>query len=503
MTDNKEMLLENIEEGLVTVNISGQITYSNNAAKRILGIDKNIVGTYFQSKEWQQLDRDGNPYPADQLPLSIALREERVVSNIEHQVVATDGERKWLSVNAGPLYDDGKRLIGGIASFRDVTGLKFAEAELKLNETRLQTILDIFQHSSETIQGFLDYALEQAISLSGSKIGYIYHYSEERKEFILNTWSKDVLPACSVVNPSTCYSLEKTGIWGEAVRQRRAIIINNFESPNPLKKGMPEGHVPLKKFLTIPVFKEQTIVGVVGLANKETDYTESDMLQISLLMEAVWKVVDQKKAEEKVKSLLAEKELILKEVHHRIKNNMLTLTSLFALQASNLENPTVIAALEDPSRRVESMMMLYSKMYQTTNFTAISVAEYLPELINEIVSNFCISATIKVDLNIEDFILDVNKMQPLGIIINELITNSMKYAFDEKTTGELYVSVTTKDNRVFLVVEDNGCGIPESINFENSTGFGLILVKGLTKQLNGTIQLERGNGCRFVMEFER
>jgi len=207
-------------------------------------------------------------------------------------------------------------LLGGIASApqffltsaEDITERKKAEEELRQNESRLKRLVDILQHQSETIQGFLDYALEQAIQLTGSKIGYIYYYSEERKEFVLNTWSKDVMAECAVIDPLSRYELDKTGFWGEAVRQRKPIIANDFPDNNPLKKGAPEGHVRLLKFMTVPVFRDQKIVGVVGLANKAEDYNETDILQTSLLMEAVWKVVERKTAEEEIRALNAELE---------------------------------------------------------------------------------------------------------------------------------------------------------------------------------------------------
>nr|WP_320026469.1 diguanylate cyclase [uncultured Acetobacterium sp.] len=170
------------------------------------------------------------------------------------------------------------------------------------NEARLLKIVDILQHPSETIQEFLDYALKQAIELTNSKIGYIYHYNEEYKEFILNTWSEEVMQACKIEKMQTTYKLDKTGIWGEAVRQRRPIVVNDFEAKNPLKKGCPEGHVQLTKFLTVPIFKNEEIVSVVGLANKETDYDETDILKITLLMEAVWTVTESKKAEEALRA---------------------------------------------------------------------------------------------------------------------------------------------------------------------------------------------------------
>ena len=174
---------------------------------------------------------------------------------------------------------------------------RMAEEHIR-SEGRLKSLVDVLQQPILSVQEFLNFSLDHAIRLTNSKIGYIYFYSEDRKEFILNAWSKGVMEECAVQNPQTCYELEKTGIWGEAVRQQKPILINNFEAHNPLRKGYPEGHVRLNKFLTVPVFNQGHIVAVVGVANKATDYDESDVLQLTLLMDGVWKVVEREKAKE-------------------------------------------------------------------------------------------------------------------------------------------------------------------------------------------------------------
>ena len=112
--------------------------------------------------------------------------------------------------------------------------------------------------------------------------------------FILNSWSKEVMKECEVAEPQNVYELDKTGLWGEAVRQKKAIMVNDFHAPNPLKKGYPQGHVELSKFLTAPIFKEDKIVAVVGVANKESDYDEADLRQLSLLMDSVWRINENK-----------------------------------------------------------------------------------------------------------------------------------------------------------------------------------------------------------------
>jgi diguanylate cyclase (GGDEF)-like protein/PAS domain S-box-containing protein len=199
----------------------------------------------------------------------------------------------------GPFLIEERQLIKAIAQrLSRVIERKMAEEQIHLNQTRLMSLLNIMQHRTRTTQEFLDYALDEVIKLTESKVGYIYLYHGDRHEFVLNTWSKDVMNECKIANPQTCYELEKTGIWGEAVRQRKPIIINDFRADHPLKKGYPEGHAPLTNFMTVPVFNEDQIVAVVGIANKVGNYDETDVLQLTLFMDAVWKSVDIKTAEE-------------------------------------------------------------------------------------------------------------------------------------------------------------------------------------------------------------
>lgn len=213
-------------------------------------------------------------------------------------------------------------------------------------------------------------------------------------------------------------------------------------------------------------------------------------------------------AENENKTLLAEKEIILKEVHHRIKNNMNTLGALFSLQIADLHEASAISALEDAKNRVQSMMILYDKLYLSANFEKISVEKYLPPLINQIIKNFPHSSSVKVKIRIDDIILDAGRLQPLGILINELLTNIMKYAFIDKEDGLIIVEATSKsipnsDDKLFSIfVQDNGQGFPDLNELENSAGFGLKLVKMLTQQLKGVLQMRQENGIRFTLEFK-
>jgi PAS domain S-box-containing protein len=215
----------------------------------------------------------------------------------------------------------------------------------------------------------------------------------------------------------------------------------------------------------------------------------------------IHEVTDQKLSELRIKSLLEEKEILLKEVHHRIKNSMSTVASLLAIQASDLVDPAAVKALEDARSRVKSMMLLYEKLYHSSNFRDVSLASYLPGLVEEILGHFPNRSMVRVQTDIHDFILDAARLQPLGIILTELLTNSMKYAFCGRDSGLVWVSASRTEGQVVLVIQDDGNGIPEPFSFDSSTGFGFQLVQALVLQLNGTIRLEQEQGSRFIVEF--
>jgi signal transduction histidine kinase/CheY-like chemotaxis protein len=219
------------------------------------------------------------------------------------------GEEAYQCIRGVPLRREGK-IIGGVIIREDITEHKKNLEEIRTNEVHLFNQVSLLQHPFTSAQSFLDYTLAKAIELTRSKIGYIYHYDEEKEEFILNTWSREVMHECTIAKPLTCYQLDKTGVWGEAVRQRKPIILNEFQSMNPLKKGYPEGHVKLKSFMTVPIFKEDKIVLVVGMGNKESEYTNADVYQLTLMMDSAWKVLVQKEADH----ALQKKEEILRAV---------------------------------------------------------------------------------------------------------------------------------------------------------------------------------------------
>lgn len=211
-------------------------------------------------------------------------------------------------------------------------------------------------------------------------------------------------------------------------------------------------------------------------------------------------ISERKEAEDRVKTLLAEKELILREVHHRVKNNLGTIMSLLSLQAESLGPGPAQEALQDARGRVLSMEVLYEKLYRDPGKGRLGLGEYLPDLVREIIANFPSRALVEASSEVEDLDLDPKRAQVLGIIVNELLTNAMKYAFAAGQSGRVWVRLGLEAGEVRLEVGDDGQGMAGA-PFQGSTGFGLRLVESLAGQLGGRLDHESGAGTRTVIHF--
>lgn len=293
---NFKDIFESTLSGYWDWNLVDNTEYLSPTFKRMFGYQDHEMEN--SPEAWQRII-----FPED-LPGILEVFDRHVKSRgrepfyNEIRYLHKDGSTVWV-ICAGRVVEwsaDGKplRMIG---CHVDITQRKLAEKNEHLTTMRLASMVRLLQRPSENLQSFLDAALDEVISLTESKIGFVYHYSETKREFTLNSWSKNVMTQCRVTKPQTCYALAGTGLWGEAVRQRRPIMANDYASGHPLAKGYPEGHVALTRVLVVPVVKNDAIVAVVGVGNKESDYTEADILQLQLLMDAVWKTVGQQQAE--------------------------------------------------------------------------------------------------------------------------------------------------------------------------------------------------------------
>jgi two-component sensor histidine kinase/ligand-binding sensor domain-containing protein len=198
-----------------------------------------------------------------------------------------------------------------------------------------------------------------------------------------------------------------------------------------------------------------------------------------------------------------EKTVMLKEIHHRVKNNLQVISSLLNLQADGITDKRVLTLFEDCRHRVNSMALIHEKMYQSNNLVNIDIRNYIDELIRSLIDAYDMNKSIHLHTDIEDHPFRIDTIVPLGLILNEIISNSLKYAFEEKNEGDLYISLHKKqDNHFVLEVSDNGKGIPARIKFEDAETLGMQLIHMLSGQINGKVSVVIDGGTKYKIEFE-
>jgi two-component sensor histidine kinase len=220
---------------------------------------------------------------------------------------------------------------------------------------------------------------------------------------------------------------------------------------------------------------------------------------ITMLL-AIEDVTEQTHADERLKASLAEKEVLLREIHHRVKNNLQIIESLLSLQFGNLEDPAIRTLLEDSQRRIGAMALVHEQLYTSADLARIDLGCYVKHLTEQLSHTSVRSGLIGIHLQADAVLLTPDAAIPCGLILTELISNALKYAFPAGQPGEVHVEVGAPNGQeVTMVVRDTGVGFPEAVDFRHTTSLGLQLVCMLTEQLQGTITLERRPGTTFTL----
>ena len=448
--------------GIVILDREGKIAFANPRAESILGLSKKqITQLTYNAPDRHITHFDGRPFPDEDLPFRRVMAAGRPVFEVEHAIEWSDGRRVSLSINATPILGPNGQGYGMVAAIEDITERKRVEETLREERLRLADII------TETNVGTWEWNVQTGEAVFNHRWAEIIGYTlEEISPVSIETWMKFTHP-------------DDLKASGELLEKHFRGEIDSYEFEGRMKHK--DGHW----------------VWVLD-RGRVTAWAEDGK---PLLMFGTHQdISERKQAEEKINHLLKEKEILFREVRHRIKNNMNTMVSLLPLQSRTLEDPKA-AALEDAKGRLKSMEVLYDRLYRTENLREMSIKDYLPPLVEEIIGLFPKQSSIPIETRIDDFVLGVNLLSLVGMIVNELLTNAMKYAFIGRDEGLITVAATIQGQRATLVIEDNGNGIPGTVDIEHPSGFGLRLVGMLTKQIGGTIKIERGKGTRFVLEF--
>jgi PAS domain S-box-containing protein len=205
-------------------------------------------------------------------------------------------------------------------------------------------------------------------------------------------------------------------------------------------------------------------------------------------------------AEEQLRTSLHEKEVLLREIHHRVKNNLQIIVSLLYLQANKTDDPGFSEALMESQTRVRSMALIHEKLYQSDNLSSIDFEGYLKNLVANLMVSYGVDRSrVKVTIAVDSLPMTINTAIPLGLIMNELVSNTLKYAFPQGNSGEVSIRGSMEGDTIHICVRDNGRGIPESFDWKHADSLGLSLVQMLIRQLKGTIELSRNAGTEFTI----
>jgi two-component sensor histidine kinase len=254
--------------------------------------------------------------------------------------------------------------------------------------------------------------------------------------------------------------------------------------------------------LLISIFTFTIIKLLIEAYKKQSEkLVSAKKLNITLLQS---EITERKKAEEQIKSSLKEKETLLHEIHHRVKNNLAVISSLLNLQMINGNDEKLKEALTDSRNRIQTMATIHETLYQSDNLAAINMDTYLSKLASNIFQSYINSDRISLNVETDDIVIKTKQASSIGLIINELISNSLKHAFPDNQTGEINIRLEQREkDKIELIYADNGMGIPEKINWKESDSLGLQLIKTLVEaQLGGTIELRTDNGTCFAIKFE-
>ncbi len=447
-------VIETAAEGITLFDKKGTVIEINPKALELTGFQENIIG-----KNLVQI------VPS----LKISLNEALVAfKNIltgkpippEWEYVNKRGEKKFVKANYSLMRTDGK--IDGIALvLEDITDLKLREMALRENEQFLENIIE---NIPDMI--FVKSADELRFERVNRAVELIWGY--ERDELIGKTdydfFTREEADFYSQSDREVLYKKELQDILEETMhtRYRGEIILHTKKIPLLDENGRPNYLLAISE-----------------------DITERKMAEINL------------------KKSLEEKEDLLREIHHRVKNNMQIISSLLNLQSAHVQEEESKDILKDSQSRVKSMAMIHEKLYTSHDLSHINFKQYTEKLVSDIFYTYKVQiGTIEPVLKVADIEFNMETAIPLGLIINELVTNSLKFAFPDTDKGSITVKMETEGEEHNLIVEDDGIGLPEGFEFDKTDSLGLQLVNNLVAQIDGNITIDKSKGTKYSINFK-
>lgn len=374
------------------------------------------------------------------------LTEQGSARNIETEMIGPDGRRLWLLASGMIINYQGQQAI--LSIHNDISDRKAAEDEVIESERWFRTL------ANTTATGIFIYQGEKFV-YANDAITRITGYSHE--EFLALSHLREI------AHP------DHRKLAEARARDRQA-------------------GKPVPEIYELKILRKDGESRWVEVSGGVIDWKGKPAA-----IGTAFDITKRKLAYEQVRSLLEEKELILKETHHRVKNNMNVISGLLSLQAGEMEESDCGKILQDAAGRAQSMTVLYDKLYRAEETGWITLDQFLKPLVTEIMEPFYSSCPIETRIEVEAIPMHAKTLSSLGIIINEMVTNSMKYAFRGRKKGEITVTAGKRGELIHICYRDDGVGLPEDTDFSQGQTFGMQLIRLLTEQLSGTLEVRTGS----------
>ncbi|MCE5213954.1 MAG: PAS domain S-box protein, partial [Methanobacterium sp.] len=455
---------ESAIDGIVTTDQDGNIIMFNNSLTEIFGYEKKeIIGKPLTILMPERFKKNY----LDELNKFKRSGEHRLIG----RTVVTTGLKKdglefpfEMSLSAWKS----REKIYFTSIIRDITERKKAEEALKNSESFLNNIIDQSPHP---------------MWISDSE-GYLIRINQACLD-LLNISTEEVMGKYNIFNDDI---VEEQGYMPgvrSVFEEGRTV---NFELVYDSKQLK---HLALKNY--VHIILDVTIFPI-----------KDDQGNITNAVIQHRNITEIKKAEIEIKRSLEEKEILLKEIHHRVKNNLQIVSSVLDLQGSYVKkDPTAVNVLKESQNRVFSMALIHEMLYQSKDLNQINFDDYIKSLVSHLSHSYRLKIPVNSVINVKGISLNIETAVPCGLIISELVSNSLKYAFEDSESGEIKVSLESKENEYQLIISDNGVGFPEDLDFKNiQLSLGLQLVNSLVNQLDGTIELDRSQGTKYIIKFK-
>jgi len=259
-----------------------------------------------------------------------------------------------------------------------------------------------------------------------------------------------------------------------------------------------------RAFAIAPIFVQDTLWGLLAAyQNAEPRHWlpgDMELLQQISVQTAI--AIRQSELYTQLENELRQKEVLLKEVHHRVKNNLQVISSLLNLQSASIENPDVLQLFLESQRRISVMALIHERLYRSANLAQLNFADYIRELVDDVFQSYLpIGLTIDWDVHVANLYLQLDLAIPCGLIVNELVSNAIKYAYPDQSQGHIFITFEAEDAHYSLTIRDDGVGFPADLDFQNTESLGMQVVCALTRQLGGYITLNSDNGTQFTITF--